>query len=96
MEKIIWTNKAKISLYEIWSFYAEVYLPVADKIVAEIITATEDLKFQEQYQQEETLVGNYRRIIVRHFKIIYKPLEDEGIIIIQIFDTRQNPSKMEI
>ncbi len=96
MEKIIWTNKAKISLNDIWSFYAEENLPIADKIVAEIIASAENLKFQEQYQREETLEGNYRIIIARHFKLIYRPIKDWSIIIIQIFDTRQDPSKMKI
>jgi len=78
------------------NFYAELNLAIADKIVAEIINAPENLIFKEQYQLEETLEGDYRRIIVRHFKIIYRPLEDDGVIIIQIFDTRRNPFKLTI
>jgi len=77
-------------------FYSEINIPIADKIIAEIISAIDNLKFKEQYQVEETLQKNYRRIIVRHFKIIYRPLEDKGIVIIQIFDTRRDPSKLRI
>lgn len=95
MEKIIWTNRAKSSLNYIWTFYTQIDQNVADKIIHEIIEAVENLKFQEQYQLEETLGGNYRRIIVRHFKIIYRPLNN-GILIMQVFDTRQNPDKLKI
>lgn len=95
MEGIIWTHRAKKSLNFIWVFYSELDQNVADKIIAEIIMAVEELKYKEQYQLEETLEGGYRRIIVRHFKIIYRPLEN-GILVMQIFDTRQNPNKLKI
>lgn len=95
MEKIVWTNPAKISLNHIWSFYSEINEKVADKIITEIVNAVEVLKFQEQYQREETLEGNYRRIIVRHYKIIYRT-QDNCLLILQVFDTRQNPDKLKI
>lgn len=95
MEKIIWTNRAKVSLNYIWSFYAGIDPKVADKIINEIIESASNLKYQEQYQREETLDKNYRRIIVRHFKIIYRPIEN-GILVLQVFDTRQNPDKLKM
>ncbi|WP_423817999.1 type II toxin-antitoxin system RelE/ParE family toxin [Salinimicrobium sp. TIG7-5_MAKvit] len=68
---------------------------LADKIIREILEGAEKLVFLEQYQVEETLQGNYRRIIIRYFKIIYRPLEN-GILVLQVFDTRQNPRKHKI
>lgn len=79
----------------VWDFYADVNEKIADQIISEIIQAVEEIKYNEQYQREESLDGNYRRIIVRHFKIIYRPL-NKGILILQIFDSRQNPGKLRI
>ncbi len=95
MEKIIWTDKAKTSLHHIWKFYAEVNPELGDKIVNEILQGVAGMIFLEQYQLEEALSENYRRIIVRHFKIIYRPIEN-GILVLQVFDTRQNPDKLKI
>ena len=55
MEKIIWTDPAKISLLHIWEFYAEVNPGLADKIVDEILKGMTGLIFLEQYQLEEGL-----------------------------------------
>lgn len=95
MEEIIWTDRARLSLNYIWNFYAEIDPAIANRICGEILKAVEGIIFTEQYQLEETLQGNYRRIIVRHFKIIYRPIE-KGILILQIFDTRQNPKKLKM
>ncbi len=95
LEKIIWTNSAKTSLRHIWQFYAEINADLADKIIREILEGAEKLVFLEQYQVEETLRGNYRRIIIRHFKIICRPLGN-GILVLQVFDTRQNTEKHKI
>jgi plasmid stabilization system protein ParE len=95
LEKIIWTNSAKRSLRHIWQLYAEINADLADKIIREILEGAEKLVFLEQYQVEETLRANYRRIIIRHFKIIYRPLGN-GILVLQVFDTRQNPRKHKI
>ena len=95
MEEIIWTNRAKKSLNYVWTFYAERDEKIASKIISEIVEAVEGLKFREQYQIEDSLHGEYRRIIVRHFKIIYRPLQDK-VLILQIFDTRQDPGKLKV
>ena len=95
MEEIIWSSRAMNSLNYIWIFYSRLDENVADKIANEIVEAVEELKYKEQYQLEESLDGNYRRIIVRHFKIIYRPLE-KGILILQVFDTRQDPERLKV
>ncbi|MGI0105197.1 type II toxin-antitoxin system RelE/ParE family toxin [Salinimicrobium sp. WS361] len=84
-----------MSLRHIWQFYAEINPDLADKIIGEILEGVKNLVFLEQYQVEETLPGNYRRIIIRHFKIIYRAMGN-GIVVLQVFDTRHNPEKHKI
>lgn len=95
MEQIIWTLKAKNSLKLIWDFYAKTNVKLANKIIKEIIETAENIKFGTQYQVEELLPEyNYRRVVVRHFKIIYKVHKDT-LEVLRVFDTRQNPNKLK-
>lgn len=94
MKKIIWSKRSDASLERIRKFYSEKSITAAGKIVAEIIETAERIHFPEQYQIEESLGKNYRRAIVRHFKIIYRIDENGNIRILQIFDTRNDPKKM--
>lgn len=94
MGQVVWTKRSRTSLRKIWEFYAENDFKIADKIIAEIISTAENIKFAEQFQVEEFLSRNHRRAIVRHFKIIYIITEDT-IQVLQVFDTRQDPKKMK-
>lgn len=50
-----------------------------------------NFNFTDQFQSDE-IQPEFRRIIVRDYKILYK--EEEGIVyIVKIFSTKQNPSK---
>lgn len=93
MGKVIWSKLADDSLLEIWEFYAEKSISAADKVMDEIIETTEHIHFPEQYQTEEILEKDYRRAIVRHFKIIYR-IERNNIRILDVFYTRKDPEKM--
>lgn len=95
MEKIIWSKRGRTSLQKVWNFYAEKSITAAAKIVNEIIETAAKIHFPEQYEAEEILGKDYRRAVVRHFKIIYRP-EKDNIRILQVFDTRQNPEKMSM
>ena len=89
--KIIWTTIAKEQLKTIFYFYAEKSIQAAKSIKKEILKTTKEIHFAEQYQKDE-IEPEFRRIIVRHYKILYK--EFQGIIFIaRIFDTRQEPQK---
>lgn len=61
----------------------------------DIIDASKNIIFVDQYQVDEFLGEPYRRMIVRHFKIIYKIKSKTQIRILQIFDTYQHPNKLE-
>ena len=94
MEKVNWSKRSINSLNKIWKFYAEnISIEVADKFIHEIIVEAETIVFTSQYQVEELIGKGYRRAIIRHFKVIYKA-DGKIIRIYNIFDSRQNPKKL--
>lgn len=90
--KIVWTSTAKNTLKEIYDFYKPKSVQVAKNIVTDIRTTVTNIKYPEQYQADEIL-PQYRRMIVRHYKILYS-FKNDTIRIHRIFDTRQNPDKL--
>jgi hypothetical protein len=80
---------------KIWQFYAEKDLIAANKILDKIYLTGKNIKYPQQYQIDETLGNPFRRMIVMHFKIIYVEF-DNKILITNIFDTRQDPSKLKL
>jgi toxin ParE1/3/4 len=100
--RIIWTEVAKLCLLDIFTYYKEVAgLKVANQIKVKIFSKTKNLKHTPEVGQIETnkLVAalNYRYIVSGNYKIIYKVLRDEKtILILTVFDTRQNPEKMDV
>ena len=92
--KIIWSSTAKAELQKIHDhFKFEKKTPeVAKSIVRDILKATREITFPSQYQIEENN-PKYRRIVIRNYKIIYKE-ENNNILILRIFDSRQSPEKL--
>ena len=89
--KKVWTNTAKAQLKAIYENYKIKSLQGAKTIKDEILQATKELHFAEQYQRDE-IEPEFRRIIVRDYKLLY--IEENGIVFIaRIFDTRQEPNK---
>jgi plasmid stabilization system protein ParE len=70
---------------------------VVAKARRQILDAAEGLKqFPRGVQEEEYLAHlglGHRRLVVGHYKVIYR-IEGETIYVTDIFDTRQDPSKM--
>lgn len=96
--KLVYTEEALKGLQEALDFIAA---KVADEKLAEIrdrIVNKADILLDNPFigQEEEYLDHHqkgHRRIIEGHYKIIYL-VEGEVIIVTDIFDTRQDPSKM--
>lgn len=86
--KVVWTNTAKNQLKIIYNYYKEKSVQGADSIKSEILNATKNIRFSEQYQKDE-IEPEFRRIIVRHYKILYLA-EDEVIYISKIFSTKRD------
>ena len=96
--KIIWTDFASETLSEIYQFYKENASPiVANKIKSEIFRSTRQLKrFPNSGHFElnlQKLNQRHRYLVQGNYKIIYKKIP-EGILITDVFDTRQDPAKI--
>ena len=96
--KLVITEPAKWHLKAIHDYYKQkVSTKIADKIKSGIIGK---LRYLEQYpltgQEEEYLqeLGlGHRRMVEGNYKIIYR-INNEIIYVTDIFDSRQDPSKM--
>ncbi|MDP5200579.1 type II toxin-antitoxin system RelE/ParE family toxin [Flavobacterium sp. DG2-3] len=86
--KVVWTNTAKNQLRTIFNFYKEKSVQGANTIKNEILNTTKKIHFADQYQKDE-IEPEYRRIIVRDYKILYLAI-DEVIYIAKIFSTKRN------
>tara|TARA_Y100001968_G_scaffold134218_1_gene122469 strand:+ start:98 stop:379 length:282 start_codon:yes stop_codon:yes gene_type:complete len=86
--QVVWTRQARESLTSILDYrYKD--LPDARKIVRkDIIEASKKIVFAEQYQQDE-IFPNYRRIIVRDYKLLYK-YQKEIVYILNVVCTKAN------
>jgi toxin ParE1/3/4 len=96
--KIIWTYFASDSLFEIYKYYKEAAGEDVAKIIKfKIFKATSQLRKQPLSGQLETnlqkLGEEHRYLIEGNYKIIYRRIK-EGILITDVFDTRQNPIKI--
>ncbi|MFY1045593.1 type II toxin-antitoxin system RelE/ParE family toxin [Chryseobacterium sp. GP-SGM7] len=96
--KIIWTEFAIQNLKAIFEYYAvKAGRKVAHKLRKQIFESTKHLiQNPESGQLEfylEHLNKHYRYILSGNFKIIYR-VENNQVIINDIFDARQNPIKM--
>ncbi len=96
--KVIWSNLASKTLKEIYTYHKEVVgEKIAHKIMVNIFKTTKQL-VENPYsgQIEETLKvlnEGHRYLVKNNYKIIYKKV-NEGILISDIFDTRQDPIKL--
>ena len=96
--KVIWTDFASNSLFEIFQYYKEAGNEnVAQRIIFKIFRATRQLLKHPLSGQIETnlqrLGEDHRYLIEGNYKIIYKRVK-EGILITDVFDTRQDPIKI--
>lgn len=73
-------------------------ISVAQQLRKNIFNSTQQLKILPNSGQIEpalTILNEEHRYLVRgNYKVIYKKVE-EGILVTDIFDTRQNPTKMK-
>lgn len=96
--KVIWTDFASNSLFEIYKYYKEAASEsIAQRIKFKIFSATRQLIKHPLSGQVETniqkLGEDHRYLVEGNYKIIYKRIR-EGILITDVFDTRQDPVKI--
>lgn len=99
--KIIWSAFATTQLDDIFAYYADVAnIKVATKIIQHLILAPNKL-IENPYigKIEEFLLErkeSYRYLVYTNYKIIYSVDEKGKLIkIADVFDTRQNPVKLQ-
>lgn len=92
--KTLWTNRAKAQLKQIHDYikYVKKSPQGAANVKRDILEASRGVTYTEQYQKDD-FNSEYRRIIVRHYKLVYK--ESKGkIYILRVFDTFQDPNRL--
>jgi len=99
--KIIWSEFAEKQLDEIFDYYAkESSLSFDTKLISKIIKSPDKLKRATFIGQVEEFLNDrpiiYRYLVFKNYKIIYSVDEKNKLIkIADVFDTRQNPSKIK-
>ena len=99
--KIIWSDFAETELDKIFEYYVEnASLKVAKNIIEKIISEPNKIISHPEITQVEELLldreNNYRYLICDNYKIIYSIYSDQKLIMIaDVFDTRQNPTKIK-
>jgi len=99
--KIFWTNFSLQELERIYEYYREkAGIRIAKKLVDGIYKETLKLKKQPKIGQVEELLKNrkeeFRYLVFKSYKIIYWiNYEKKQVEINDVFDTRQNPIKIE-
>ena|ERR1700679_1761521 len=97
--KIIWSVSAKEDVHEIYTYYkATASFLIAKSIKAKIFSKTSLLsKHKEMGRMEENknvLNKGYRFLVSGNYKIVYRIIDENSILIASVFDCRQNPDKM--
>ena len=100
--EVYWTHFAESRLEDIFSYYRiKAGLNIARKLTKGIVDKTIDLQKNPRKGQKETLLKEYeedfRHLVFKNYKIIYFINTKKGRIdIVNVFDCRQNPTKMKI
>lgn len=95
---IVWTDFAIKNLKDIFDYHAtKVNKKVAHKIRNQILASSKQLKNHPHSGAiEPNLTGlniNHRYLVSGNYKLIYRDFNNQ-VIINDVFDTRQDPSKM--
>jgi toxin ParE1/3/4 len=98
---VIWSEFAETQLDGIFEYYKhEANTRVAKKLLKELINEANKLSKSPNIGQIEELLNKrviqYRYLVYKNYKLIYSiDTKSANIKIADIFDTRQNPTKIE-
>jgi len=98
---LFWTDFSQKELEKIYEYYREnAGIRVAKNLVNGIYNETLKLKSQPRIGQEEEILKNrkqeFRYLVYKNYKVIYWINKKENRIEINdVFDTRQNPTKIK-
>ena len=95
--EVIWTAQALTELDIIFEYYFPKSPKAADKIIAALLSRTEQLaKFSFSGQEEALLKKlklHHRYLVQDNYKIIFY-VTSKAVYITDVFDTRRNPKKI--
>ncbi|MFN8430383.1 MAG: type II toxin-antitoxin system RelE/ParE family toxin [Spirosomataceae bacterium] len=96
--KVIWSLSAKNDLKFLHDWFLETSKSreIAQRFRLKIIKKCKAILFLKQYQSDEILGEPYRRIMVNNYRIVYKISSNNDVLILKIFDNRQNPKKLSL
>lgn len=91
--KVIWSNRAKAQLKAIHDYikYKKKSPQGAKNVRNDILQASRNIVFEKQYQKDE-IQPEYRRLVIRHYKLLYKE-KDGKIVILRLFNTYQSTER---
>ena len=90
---IIWTKQAIAAVKSIYNYYKEKSLQGAQNVKSDLLQSPKAIHFSKQYQLDE-INPNYRRIVVRDYKVLYKEQENT-IQIMDVISTKQSAEKLK-
>lgn len=96
--KIVWTDFAIKNLKTIFEYYSDkVNKEIAHKIRDSILKSVKNLiknpRLGQKVLEHKLLKYNYRYLLAGNYKIVYR-IKIETIVIIDIFDMRQDPKNI--
>lgn len=93
---VIWSNEASSSLAAIYFYILKDSPQNATMVVDKIIGLVQTLQDERFEYAIDPIINKekFRHISIWSYKIIYER-NNEGIIILDIFDGRQNPKKLD-
>lgn len=98
---VVWSPKANKSLRNIYDFILSNSPQGAKNVVKELVQVSQTLqKLPYRYAIEPLLAQEaveYRYLVKWNYKLIYVVEEEsDNVIIVQVFDTRQQPKKLVV
>lgn len=98
--RIIWTAFAHYQLELVYEFAYEQSPTYADKVIEGIDESIQQLiEFPLSGTVEQRLIGlanEYRYVLYGYFKVIYRIEPARTVVIVNVFDTRQDPEKLVV
>ncbi len=91
--KIVWSKQAKEALKSIYSYYKDKSPQGAKNVKSDLLASPKTIFYARQYQVDD-INPNYRRIVVRDYKVLYKEKNGE-IQVVDIVSTRQSPEVLK-
>ena len=96
--KVVWSKFAAEELKEIVDYHRDIAgISIAQRLRDKIFSSTKQIKSQPNSGQIEPTLSRlneeHRYLVRSNYKVIYKRVK-EGVLITDIYDTRQNPTKI--